>query len=115
MRVFISLLAWLAVRAGADVGRYRACSHASLANAVPGVAVLGQALGPNRAGRLVPVPDETLEPEPSLGAHWALWAAVVLIVLILAAGYLRRRWKAAGSPRPARLLLSVRSRYSGRK
>jgi hypothetical protein len=113
MRVFVSLLAWLAVRAGAEVGPYRRCRRASLANAVPGAIVLGQALEPNRAGRLVPVPDET--PEPSLGAHWALWAAVVLVVLILAAGYLRRRWKAAGSPRPARLLLAVRSRYSGRK
>jgi hypothetical protein len=116
MRIFVSLLAWLAVRAGADIGRPRPhSSRAAVANAVPGAAVLGQTLVPNRAGRLVPVPDETLEPEPSFGAHWALWAAVVLIVLVLAAGYLRRRWKAAGSPRPARMLWAVRDRYSGRK
>jgi hypothetical protein len=123
MRVFVRLLAWLAVRAGAHAGahvgahvgepRHR-CSRATVAHSVPGAAVLGQALQPNRAGRLVPVPDEAL-PERSLGTHWALWAAVALIVLVLAAGYLRRRWKAAGSPRAARLLLAVRSRYSGRK
>jgi hypothetical protein len=119
MRVFVSLLAWLAVRAGAHVGadvgepRHR-CSRATVANAIPGAAVLGQALQPNRAGRLVPVPNEAL-PERSLSAHWALWAAVALVVLVLAAGYLRRRWKAAGSPRAARLFLAVRSRYSGRK
>jgi len=51
------------------------------------------------------VPEETLEPNRPL-AHWALLAAIALVVLIVAAGYLRRRWKAqaqaTGSPRPAR-------------
>jgi Tfp pilus assembly protein PilN len=115
MRVFVSLIAWLAVRAGADVGQPRhRYGSVAVANAIPGGAILSQALSPNRAGRLVPVPEEAL-PEKSLVSHWALWAAVVLIVLVLAAGYLRRRWKAAGRPRAARLLLAVRSRYSGRK
>jgi len=100
-QTFTNLIAWLAVRAGAKIGASRP-SRASLAIAAPATIVLGQAVEPNRAGRLVPVPEEALEPEVgrSLGAHWALWAAVVLILTLLAVGYLRRRWK-AGSARPA--------------
>ena len=50
----------------------------------------------------MPVPQEALEPEVtrSLGAHWALWLAVGLILLILAVGYIRRKWRARGAQRP---------------
>ncbi len=88
MRTLVSLLAWL----------------------------LGQTVGPNRAGRLVPVPDDRMEPSlaRTLLAHWALWAAVALILLALAAGYVRRRSKdrRAGQTRFAWL---VRGRGRGRK
>ena len=116
MRTLVSLLAWLAIRAGAKIARPR-WIRAPIAGAVPGIAVLGQTVGPDRAGRLVPVPEDALEPEVgrSLGAHWALWAAVGLIVLLLAAGYLRRRWRAPGAPRPARFAWLVWGRDGGRK
>ena len=39
----------------------------------------------------------------SLGLHWALWLAVGLILLILAVGYVRRKWRARGDERPGRL------------
>lgn len=118
MRTLVSLLAWLAVRAGANIalaGPVR--SHGGAADAAPGVVVLGQAVEPNRAGRLVPVPEKALEPEVgrSLSAHWALWAAVALIVLILAAGYLRRRWKTGGTVRPTWFHWPVWGRDSWRK
>ena len=76
MRPLVSLLAWL----------------------------LGQTVGPNRAGRLVTVPDDGMETSiaRSLLTHWALWAAVALILLALAAGYLRRPWKGGDQQRPAR-------------
>jgi len=112
MRALVGLAAWLAIRAGARLHTAaRRGREASVAAAVPSVAILGQTIQADRAGRLVPV-DETLEPHRSLGAHWALWAAVVLIVLILAAGYLRRRWKAGWRPRPAWLAWA---RGQGRK
>lgn len=98
MRMLVGLVAWLAIRAGARVGARRSSARIFAAG-VPAVAVLG-GVGADRAGRLVPLPEDTIEPERSLGAHWALVAAVVLIVLILAAGYLRRRWKAGWRPRP---------------
>ena len=46
-----------------------------------------------------------LEPEMarSLGLHWALWLSVGLILLILAVGYVRRKWRARGDERPGRL------------
>jgi len=113
MRQLVGLLAWLAIRAGADV-RHHGCRRrrASLAGAVVPVAVLGQAVGPNKAGRFVTVPEDALEPQRSLGgAGWALWAAVLLVVLLLALGYVRRRWKAGG--RPPRWL--AWGRYSDRK
>jgi hypothetical protein len=75
MRLLVSLLAWL----------------------------LGQTVGPNRAGRLVTVPDDVdASVARSLLAHWALWAAVALILLALAAGYVRRRWKGGDRPWTAR-------------
>ena len=89
MRILVSLLAWL----------------------------LEQTIGPNRAGRLVPVPDDGMEPgfARSLFAHWALWAAVALILLALAAGYVRRRWKAGGKPGMARFAWLARARERDRK
>jgi hypothetical protein len=100
MRLLVSLLAWLAMRAGARVRAARQSGNRALAAVIPGAAVLGQGVGADRAGRLVPLPEDTIEPNRSLGAHWALLAAVALIVLILGAGYLRRRWKAGWRPRP---------------
>ena len=66
--------------------------------------LLGQTVGPNRAGRLVTVPDDGMETSiaRSLLTHWALWAAVALILLALAAGYVRRRWRGGDRPRSAR-------------
>jgi hypothetical protein len=65
---------------------------------------LGQTVGPNRAGRLVTVSDDGMETSlaRSLLAHWALWAAVALILLALTAGYVRRRWRGGDRPWPAR-------------
>ncbi len=89
MRVLVSLLAWF----------------------------LGQTVGPNRAGRLVPVPDDRLEQgfARTLIAHWALWAAVALIVLALAAGYLRRRWRGGTKPGSAHSSWPGWGRDPGRK
>lgn len=93
MRTLVDLVAWLAVRAGAGLGSVDA----------------GAPLGPgsedttaDRAGRLVPVPQEGLEPEVtrSFGTHWALWLAVGIVLLILAVGYIRRKWRAHGAGRP---------------
>ena len=95
MRTLIGLIAWLAMRAGADIGLTDA------AHPVP----WSDATTADRAGRLVPVPQDTLEPEAtrSLGAHWALWLSVGLILLILAVGYIRRKWRARAGQRPGRL------------
>jgi len=89
MRMLVSLLAWL----------------------------LGQTVGPNRAGRLVTVPDNGMEPgiARTFLAHWALWAAVAVILLALAAGYLRRRWRGGGRLWPARFAWLGRGRQRERK
>lgn len=94
MRALIGLIAWLAARAGADVGP---------ADAGGPVVPWGDATSADRAGRLVPVPQDALEPEVtrSLGAHWALWLSVGLILLVLAVGYIRRKWRSQGGERPA--------------
>jgi hypothetical protein len=96
MRTVVGLIARLAARAGADVG---------LADAGSPSAPWSGATNADRAGRLVPVPQDGFEPEMSrsLGAHWALWLAVGLIVLILAGGYVRRKWRARGGKRAIRL------------
>jgi hypothetical protein len=94
-RTVLGLVAWLAVRAGASLDLPRGAylmPSAATAGPAPGTPVL-----PNRAGRLVPVPDDP-EAGRSLLAHWALWAAVALILLVLAAGYMRRRWKSGERP-----------------
>ena len=94
MRTLIGLIAWLAARAGADIG---------IADAGAPPTPWSDATTADRAGRLVAVPQDALEPEVtrSLGAHWALWLSVGLIVLILAAGYIRRKWRSQGGERPA--------------
>jgi hypothetical protein len=83
-RTLLGLLAWLAVRAGSN---FDAATPAAAAATGPDNRVL-----PNRGGWLVPVPEEP-EAGRSLLAHSALWAAVGVILLLLAAGYLRRRWR----------------------
>jgi hypothetical protein len=90
MRTLVALIAWLAIRAGANIGPGAPWSDATTAD---------------RAGRLVPVPQDALEPEVtrSLGAHWALWLSVGLILLILALGYIRRKWRSRSDQRPGRL------------
>ena len=93
MRTLVDLVAWLAAKAAAELGTVDA-----------GVPLLpgGQDTTADRAGRLVPVPQDALEPEVtrSLGTHWALWLAVGIVLLILAVGYIRRKWRAHGAPRP---------------
>ena len=93
MRTLVDVVAWLAARAAAGLSSVDA----------------GAPLGPgsedttaDRAGRLVPVPQEGLEPEVtrSIGMHWALWLAVGIVLLILAAGYIRRKARAHGAERP---------------
>ncbi len=95
MRALLSLLEWLAARAGADL------------TADAGSPWTGPS-GADRAGRLVPAPQDGFEPEVgrSLGhslGHWALWLAAAMILVILAVGYVRRRWRSKGDASPARL------------
>jgi hypothetical protein len=96
MRTFVSLVAWFAARAGADIKPATwTLSHPCVAVAATGTLILGEVVRPNRAGRLVPLNDDgTARP---FAWHWALWLAVALIMALLAAGYLRRRWKGAPS------------------
>jgi hypothetical protein len=91
MRTLIGLIAWLAARAGADIGD---------AGAPP--VPWSEATTADRAGRLVGVPQDALEPEVtrSLGVHWALWLSVALILVVLAIGYIRRKWRSPGVERP---------------
>ena len=105
-RSLLGLLAWLAVRAGSSL------DFAGRAILIPAAMGPNNSVRPNRAGRLVPVPDDA-EAGRSLLAHWALWGAVALIVLVLAAGYVRRRWKSGG--RPGRLSWPVWHRDGSRK
>jgi hypothetical protein len=93
MRTLIGLIAWLAARAGADI---------TIAGAGALPAPWSDATTADRAGRLVAVPQDALEPEVarSLGVHWALWLSVGLILLVLAAGYIRRKWRSQGGERP---------------
>jgi len=83
MRTLVSIIAFLATHAGAQVpppGRDRAAGWEDGGTA-------------DRAGQLVPVPHESLQPEISRSI-WSLpafWAAVVLILAVLAVGYVRRR------------------------
>ncbi len=90
LRLLIGLLEWLAVKAGANLP-VRADS-----------AGWNGAGGADRAGQLVPAPRDGFEPEVgrSFGS-WALWAAVGVVLVIVAAGYLRRRWKEKGGVYPA--------------
>ena len=108
MHTLVNLLAWFAVRAGANV----------MPPGVDGSHAFETPSGANRAGRLVPVPENAAETETgtSLDAHWALWAAVTLVILILAIGYIQRRWKGGTAVRPAWFRWSSAwSRYSGRE
>lgn len=86
LRSLINLLEWLAVRAGANLGT---ASEAGSWGG-PGTA--------DRAGQLVPAPQDGLEPEVGRSfGHWALWAAVGVVLVILATGYVRRRWRSKGA------------------
>ena len=89
MRTLVAVLEWLAARAGA-------MAAAADAGAADGATA-------DRAGRLVPVPHDGLEPDVSrsLVEHWALWLAVGLVVIIVGMGYVRRRWRARGQMPPA--------------
>jgi len=91
MRTLVDFVAWLAAKAAAELGM-------AGAPLLPG----SQDTTADRAGRLVPVPQEGLEPEVtrSLGTHWALWLAVGIVLLILAVGYIRRKGRAPGAARP---------------
>lgn len=90
MRLILSLLGWLAGRAGANLA------------ADAGPSPWMDPSSADRAGKLIPAPQDALEPEVgrSLG-HWALWLAVALVLALLAAGYVRRRWRAKGVATPA--------------
>jgi hypothetical protein len=86
MRALVGLLAWLATRAGADIGPPgQRWERASFVGTASHLAQAGPSVRPDRAGRLVPLPEEAPGPDRSLAAHWALLAAVALVVLIVAA------------------------------
>lgn len=116
MRALVGLLAWLAIRAGADIGTPgERWAQTSFVGAATRIAELGPSVRPDRAGQLVPLPEEALEPNRSLVAHWALLAAVALVVLIIAGGYLRRRWKAHARGHRVRFPWPAWGRHTGRK
>lgn len=86
----ISLLELLAARAAASLG----AKADSGVFSGPGMA--------DRAGQLLAAPQDSLEPEVGRSfGHWALWAAVGVVLIILAIGYVRRRWGAKGERSPA--------------
>jgi hypothetical protein len=115
MRALVGLLAWLAIKAVADIATPgRRWGHTSVVRVATRLAELAAPVHPDRAGRLVRVPEEALETDRSILAHWALLAAVALVVLIVTGGYLRRRWKARGRPRGARFPWLAWGRNSGR-
>lgn len=90
MRTLI-VLQWLAARAGLEL------RLAGIGGGHAGTTA-------DRAGRLVPVPDEALEPEVgrSLVENGALWLLIGFVLILLGIGYLRRRWRGGrGSMRPA--------------
>ncbi len=116
MRALVGLLAWLAIRAGAAIetpGRHWA--HGSIVATATRLTDLAPSVRPDRAGQLVPRPEDALEPNRSLFADWALVAAVALVVVIVAGGYLRRRWKAQVQGRGLRFPWPAWGRHSGRK
>jgi hypothetical protein len=116
MRALVGLLAWLAIKAGADIATAgQRWDHASVFGATTRLAELAAPVRPDRAGRLVPVPEDALEPDRTIVAHWALLAAVALVVLIVTGGYLRRRWKAHAWRRGARFPWPAWGRHSGRE
>jgi hypothetical protein len=83
MRTLVTLVGWLAARAGA--------------------AEAERATTADRAGRLIPAPHDGLEPDVSrsLAEHWAFWLAVGLVLVIVGIGYARRRWRSRGQAPPA--------------
>ena len=82
MRTLMDLLQWLALRARVEP---RAASNGAGFEATTA----------DRAARLVPVPDEALEPEVgrSLIENGALWLLIGSVLLLVGIGYLRRRWR----------------------
>jgi hypothetical protein len=112
MRALVGLLARLATRAGANIGRpgqrWERASFVGTATISP------RRVRSGRAGRLVPLPEEAPRPDRSLATHWAPLAAVALVVLIVAAGYMRRRWKAYTQGRGPRFPWPAWGRWRGR-
>jgi hypothetical protein len=95
MHILFRAIVWLALRAGARLdpdGRPSRLNRPGFA-----VAALTGAVTANKAGRLVPMPDEP-ETSRSLVSNWALWAAVALILAVVAVGYVRRRLRSRGRP-----------------
>ena len=79
--LIITLLQWLTLRAGAgaDTRKWGGPSTA------------------DRAGQLIAAPQDGLEPEVGRSfMHWAVWVAIAIIFVLLAAGYVRRRLRARG-------------------
>lgn len=98
MRTLLVLAAWLAARAGAR--------YADAAGRPPPWTETTA----DRAGRLVPAPQDGLEQDVgrSLGLSWALWTAIAVVLLVVGVGYLRRRWRRRGEAQPARLTWRAR-------
>jgi hypothetical protein len=112
MRALVGLLASLATRAGANIGARGSVGSAPRSSAPPTIS--RRRVRSGRAGRLVLLPEEAPRPDHSLAAHWAPLAAVALLVLIVAAGYMRRRWKAHTQGRGAAFSWPAWGRWRGR-